>query len=177
MKVTTSLLPCLLLLILACQKDPYSFEYEKTYLSGLEISKKNNKPIFLYFTSFLSSNDEFYHGLIQKRSIRKKLETDFVTVILYTDDKTAISELDTLNLQKLKFSKKGRINLAKARNIGQVNATIETDFFKRNNQPLYVIINEANEILVQPFGYTSKNTTYFLTKLEEGLASFRNQNH
>jgi hypothetical protein len=48
-------------------------------------------------------------------------------------------------------------------------ATFEKYKFNRQSQPLYVILDSKENILVEPFGYTARNVHFFLEKLNQGL--------
>lgn len=117
--------------------------------------------------------NEFYNDLLTTREVLNTLKEDFVVIELYVDDRKEIEPSDTLNLYKIKFSDEVKERITKAKTIGGINRAIETEWLHRNNQPLYLVIDSEQNILVTPFEYTNKDSGYFLTKLNDGLEKSR----
>lgn len=150
--------------------SPYDFKSETNYLKGLELGAKLEKPLLLHFTGYACIGyNEFENDLITSKKIQDKLDKEFVTIQLYVDDGRKVSTTDTLGMYKTNLTEEGKERMRKARTIGDVNRIIETDLFKINSQPLYVITDSKGNVLVEPFGYTRSNRKYFLPKLNEGL--------
>jgi len=174
MRIEKILWLIIFILIIGCQSNLDKLKSERNLLRGLKLAQKLDKPIFLHFTGYgCVADNEFHNGLIQSNKIFKKLNKDFVTIELFVDDKREFKDSDTLNLHKLGFSDEGRKKIKKAKSIGNINATIQIDWLKNNTQPLYLIIDSKRNILVEPFGYISRNRELFLAKLNKGIDNFR----
>ena len=117
--------------------------------------------------------NEFYNDLITWRKIQEKLNEEFVTIELNVDDSQEIQISDTSDLHKIELSDDALERIMKSNTIGNVNTAIQIDWLKSNSQPLYLIIDAKQNILVEPFGYTKKNREYFLAKLDKGLQEFK----
>ena len=166
----------ILIFLSGCQVPPNNFKYEKRFLEGLTKAKEMNKPVFVYFTGYgCMGHDEFKNDLITSKLVQNKLNEKYVSVVLYVDDKQEIVELDTLNLKAVGFTEKGWDRVKASKTKGNVNSAIEIELFKSNTQPLYAVLNSDNKILLEPFGYVSKNKESFLSKLEKGIENFENQ--
>ena len=162
---------------MGCGANPDDLIFETNYMKALELSEELRKPIFLNFTCFACfGEDEFMDNLIHSKEIQKALNEDFITTLLYVDDRREAVEADTINLSKIQFTENGKEILKSGNSKGRINSVIQIDIFKRGSQPTYVIINHENEIIVESFGYTARNSEYFLEKLEEGLRKYKTEN-
>jgi len=166
----------LLIFLFGCDANPKNFKFEAGLLKGIEKGRELNKPIFICFTGYACIGyDEFKYDFITSKQIQKKLNEDFVSVLLHVDDKKLIDKKDTINLEKELFRNHSAERIRKSKNIGNINAAIEIELFHQNSQPLYVILNPEKEVLIEPFGYSRRDRKLFLTKLEEGLDKFKKQ--
>jgi len=141
------------------------------YESGLKCAKKLNKPILLNFSSYILPYDEFEYDLIRDAKVKYILNQEYVVIKLYRDDKR---ELDSLNLalyREIGLTEKSINNISKKRTIGSLNSAIQWDLFKSNYQPEYIVMNHMNQILVKPFGYTSRNKSMFFDQINKGYKS------
>jgi thiol:disulfide interchange protein DsbD len=159
---------------LGCKAKQDDLDAKTNLVEGIEWSKALDRPIFLHFTGYGSVGyNEFYNDFIPSSDVKKILNEAFVTIELHVDDRRAIQTSDTLNLFKFKFSDEGKERISKAKTIGDINAAIEIDWLKTNTQPLYLVVDSALNILVEPFGYTQHNRQFFLSKLDEGLNTYK----
>lgn len=168
------LLLSLMITVLGCEKPTFT-PYE-SYPMGLAKALEENKPIFIHFTCFgCVGNNEFYNDLIVDQAVEEKLINDYITIELYTDDRSGIpkSELDWAAQQHYPDSIKQRLLAVK--NIGKFYTLFEQFKFQRTTQPLYVILNTKEEILIKPFGYQRKNAKRFLQKLATGTTEFHSK--
>ena len=98
-------------------------------------------------------------------NVYKLMKEKFIVISLYVDDK---KRLPTAN----QFTYKTKEGIEKGINtVGDKWATFETENFANNAQPLYAILNNEEELLSHPVGYTPSATEY-LQWLQCGLDAF-----
>jgi thiol:disulfide interchange protein DsbD len=156
-----------------CEKPLYADQLELPHgLQGyfdvyqaLNCAKELKKPIFIDFTG---------HGCVNCRKMEEYvwadprvlriLSEDFVIVSLYVDDKSIeVPEsrwFESLADGKMKTS------------LGKQNADIEIYNFKKNAQPLYVLIDYEGNMLAVPHEY-NPDVDEFVKFLEEGKKQFK----
>ncbi|MDI9357220.1 MAG: protein-disulfide reductase DsbD family protein [Chitinophagaceae bacterium] len=115
------------------------------YQQALSCSKAKKKPIFINFTG---------HGCVNCREMEArvwddprvltKLQNDFILLSLFVDDKTELPESKWYISENDKKQKK---------NIGQQNMDFQITRYNSNGQPLYVIIDENENMLTEPSAY------------------------
>jgi thioredoxin-related protein len=163
----------------SCSQEAEEFKYVMNYQEGLRLAKEQNKPIFLYFTWFGNSSTEFTEEFIVYPPFVKKLNDDFINIVLYTDDRTKITESDTLGFNKMNFPTAfwDLLEEKTLRTIGNINAAIEIGLYNRNSQPLYVFRDYQGENLIEPFGYMNKGQKIeFLNKIKAASRAFQKRN-
>ncbi len=149
----------------------YDLHTLANYQEGLACAKKSNLPLFLQFTGHgCVGYDEFQHHLIKSKKIRKTLNNNFITVILYVDDRRELENLD--QIYELGLSEESIESIENKKKIGTLNARIQVEKFQSNSQPLYVLMTDEAKEIIKPFGRT-KDETFFLDKLNEGLNEFK----
>jgi len=92
------------------------------------------------------------------------LRDSFVVIQLYVDDKTE------LPVHEQYFS---QASSRKIQTIGQKWSELQASRFNSNAQPLYVLLNQNEELLVPPKG-ADYNTHSFKQYLDEGIRKFYN---
>jgi thiol:disulfide interchange protein DsbD len=92
------------------------------------------------------------------------INDDYVLISLYVDDKTALPE----EYQISKYTNN------KVRTIGKMWSDLQTDWYKVNSQPYYVLLDHNLNKLVQPVGYTP-NVEEYLRFLKSGVEAFNQQ--
>jgi thiol:disulfide interchange protein DsbD len=135
------------------------FDYDE----ALTYAREVNKPLFIDFTG---------HGCVNCRKMEEyvwsepkvlnRLKNDYVVVALYVDDKTILSpeEWFTSNYDsKLK------------KTLGKQNFDFQMDTFQSNAQPLYVLLDNKENILIQPRSY-DLDVNSFIKFLDEGKKKF-----
>ena len=127
------------------------FDYEE----ALEYSKKVNKPLFLDFTGFACENCRLMeHNVWAKPHILEMLKKDYIIVSLFVDSKYELDQEDWL-------TDNGKI----IKELGLKNLHLQTEKFNNAAQPLYVIIDNQENIISEPIGYCSEEDFYnFLVK-------------
>lgn len=163
----------LISMISSCSSDLANMEFEDDYFEGVDLAKSQNKPIFIYFTNSVLPYDEFREDFIPSRKIRKLLSNKYVTIVLDVHHFWVVDEDKLKAAIAMGLSEEG-INFIKSKGSrGSIYQTIQKEKFKSNSHPMYVVLNPNQEILVEPFGYTSKDSKLFLKKLEEGLDEWK----
>ena len=135
------------------------------YYKGLEKAKAESKPIFLLFTGTKCEHNLANKDLIeQDKTLRRKLDPHFVYIRLNVDD---LRPLETNETVFSSFFNKETV----LRTLGNKWAHLETERFNSNIQPLAVIINGAEQILVEPiiFDFEKNHLDGYLQK---GLKAF-----
>ena len=127
------------------------FDYEE----ALEYSKKVNKPLFLDFTGFACENCRLMeHNVWAKPHILEMLKKDYIIVSLFVDSKYELDKEDWL-------TNKGKT----IKQLGLKNLHLQTEKFNNAAQPLYVVIDNQENIISEPIGYCSEEDFYeFLVK-------------
>ena len=127
------------------------FDYEE----ALEYSKKVNKPLFLDFTGFACENCRLMeHNVWAKPHILEMLKKDYIIVSLFVDSKYELDQEDWL-------TDKGKT----IKQLGLKNLHLQTEKFNNAAQPLYVVIDNQENIISEPIGYCSEEDFYeFLVK-------------
>lgn len=129
---------------------------------GTEYAKKKNLPILLDFTGHACQNCRKTESTVWTNDeIRSTLQTKFVIVSLYCDDRTPLPK------SEIRFSKKNGM----IKTVGNKWADLQIEKYQRFQQPLYVIIDHEGNDLTETIGYTPNIQEYkaFLTK---GLVAF-----
>jgi len=126
---------------------------------AIACAKTQNKPIFIDFTGHGCQNcRKMEENVLIDPQIKQSLETDFVVVSLYVDDKTnAPTSKQTKN-------KNGEI----LSTIGDINANYQIEKFNSNAQPQYAIIDAEGNLLTSETKFFDLNISNFASFLEEG---------
>jgi len=135
---------------------PNNFECFKDLKEGVAYAKKVNKPILLDFTGYACVNcRKMEEHIWPKASIKPYFENDYVLISLYVDDKKELPENQKLTVERLGGG--ARV----LENYGHKWAHFQTQFFKSNSQPYYVLLSpDAKTILNNPVGYTPDEADY-----------------
>ena len=98
--------------------------------------------------------------------IFNRLNEDFVLISLYVDDRKKLPEEEQREIVTQNGKKK------KLRTIGDKWATFQTETFRRNSQPYYVLISPDEKLLNNPVAYTP-NVQEYKAFLDCGLAAYK----
>ena len=145
-------------------KAPHNLNAFFDYAEGLNYAKVVNKPVLLDFTG---------HGCVNCREVEARtwsdskilniLNTNYILVQLYVDDKTNLPEEEWILSSYDKKLKK---------TIGRINADLQITKFNNNAQPFYVLLNPYDETLLErPIGY-ELDVNRYTNFLEKGIQSF-----
>ena len=127
----------------------------KDYEEGLEIAKAANKPILLDFTGYACVNCRRMEENVWSQSdIFKIMKERFIVISLYVDDKASLPAAGQFTYTTKDGVEKDIVS------IGDKWATLETENFHNNAQPLYAIISTNEVLLNNPVGYTPDANEY-----------------
>ncbi|SHI89318.1 protein-disulfide reductase DsbD family protein [Flavobacterium terrae] len=147
---------------------PNNLNCFKDLKSGLAYAKEKNKPVLIDFSGYACVNcRKMEEHVWSKPEIDKILRNDVVLISLYVDDKKQLSEEEQLEV--IKSDGGTRI----LENYGHKWAHFQTEFFKSNSQPFYVLFNpKTSEVLNTPVAYMPEASEY-KTWLENGIKNFK----
>ncbi len=154
----------LILQLLSCKANPNNLRFIQYYNTAIELGGNQDKPIFIYFTcSGCMGYDEFNRDFVRSKEIQKKLNNEFITVILNIDNPKKLSKSKREELKTFRFIKK--INLDGIETEGELNRRIQKVIFKGEYQPMYVFLNARQSIIFEPYGYMNKDQEKFIDLL------------
>lgn len=137
------------------------------YSKALQMAKEQHKPLLIDFTGWACVNcRKMEENVWTNPEVFNYIKNHFILVSLYVDDKRKLpAEERILNYTTKDGTQKDIITL------GDKWATFQAENFSQVTQPLYVIINNEEEILNNPVGYTPDYKEY-LQWLECGKNTF-----
>ena len=146
---------------------PNNLDCFKDLKSGIEHAKKVKKPILLDFTGYACVNcRKMEEHVWPLQKIDTYLRNNVVLISLYVDDKKVLPVKEQLLVNRPNGGAR------KLQNYGHKWANFQTQFFKINSQPYYVLLNsDGTKILNQAVGYTPDENEY-AAFLECGLKGF-----
>ncbi|MDG1730453.1 MAG: cytochrome c biogenesis protein CcdA [Algibacter sp.] len=139
----------------------------KDLKEGIAFAKEVNKPIMIDFTGYACVNcRKMEEHIWPLDKIDNYLRNEYVLISLYVDDKKDLPEAEKVEVNRVNGGKR------LLKNYGHKWANFQTQFFKSNSQPYYVLLNsEGNRVLTEPVGYTPDENEY-AQFLESGLEVF-----
>jgi thiol:disulfide interchange protein DsbD len=142
---------------------PHNLKGFFDYNQALEFARVVGKPLFIDFTG---------HGCVNCRKMEQNvwsdprvidlLKNEFVVVALYVDDKTVLPESEWYE-----STFDGRLK----KTVGKQNFDFQITRFNGNAQPYYILLNEDEEVLVDPVAY-EPDADKFLSFLEIGMKAY-----
>jgi thiol:disulfide interchange protein DsbD len=124
---------------------------------GLCYAKSQGKPVFIDFTGYACVNcRKMEDNVWSKPEIYKHLSENYVVISLYVDDK------DPLPASQQYTNSQGY----QVKTIGNKWSDVESSYYKKNSQPLYVLLDNDGKIMEPPQPYTPDVLEYknFLDK-------------
>jgi thiol:disulfide interchange protein len=130
---------------------------------ALRCAKEQSKPLFVDFTGHGCTNcRSMENNVWSNPEVLKRLKNDFILVALYVDDKVIkLQEKDQY------VNKEGK----KITLIGEKNSEIQSNEFKTNSQPYYVIMDGERKQMGNSQVY-DLNVNNFVKFLDEGKAAY-----
>lgn len=141
----------------------------KDLKEGIAYAKQVNKPIMIDFTGYACVNcRKMEEHIWPLEKIDDYLRNEYVLISLYVDDKKGLPENEKIEVNRVNGGKR------LLKNYGHKWANFQTQFFKSNSQPYYVLLNsEGTQVLNEPVGYTPDEDDY-AAFLKQGLEAFSN---
>ena len=134
------------------------------YDEAVATAKQLNKPIMIDFTGNTCVNcRKMEENVWSDPSIYSIINNDYVLVSLYVDDQNELAD-DKKSVSKFDGSK--------IETLGDRWTDMETNLYKSNTQPLYVLIDADGNMLTDKHGYTPDIEQY-KQFLESGKAAFK----
>ncbi len=125
------------------------------YEQGVKYAKQVNKPILLDFTGWACVNcRKMEENVWNKPEVFKIINEEYVLISLYVDDREVLPD----SLQDVYVNAQGRSK--KIKTTGDKWSTFETETFNSNAQPFYFLLNNKEQLLVPPVGYTPAVAEY-----------------
>jgi thiol:disulfide interchange protein len=149
---------------------PNNLDCFKDLKEGIAQAKKVNKPILLDFTGYACVNcRKMEEHIWPDKKIDSYIRNQYVLISLYVDDKKELPKEEQILVNRINGGTR------KLENYGHKWANFQTQFFKSNSQPYYVLLNsDGTKILNQAVGYTPDENEY-AQFLECGLEVFSKQ--
>ncbi|WP_298553774.1 thioredoxin family protein [uncultured Algibacter sp.] len=141
----------------------------KDLKAGINYAKQVNKPIMIDFTGYACVNcRKMEEHIWPLEKIDNYLRNEYVLISLYVDDKEDLPSYEKVEVNRVNGGKR------LLKNYGHKWANFQTQFFKSNSQPYYVLLNsDGTQVLNEPVGYTPDEAEY-VKFLEQGLKAFQN---
>lgn len=138
-----------------CQVEVPKFH---DYQGAIKYAKEINRPVLIVFTAYGLGYNEFENDFLKSWKLSNLLNKEFVVIEMIVDDPRVISD-EHKNDMLTKFKIQTESN--KVRNFGDLNRIIQMSEYKTNSQPLYVILNEQEKLLIEPFGHQGSNSKFY----------------
>lgn len=140
----------------------------KDLKEGIAYAKSVNKPVMIDFTGYACVNcRKMEEHIWPLEKIDNYLRNEYVLISLYVDDKKDLPEDQKVEVNRIN----GGTRLLK--NYGHKWANFQTQFFKSNSQPYYVLFNPNTfEVLNEPVAYTPDEDEY-AKFLQSGMDNFK----
>ncbi len=124
---------------------PHGLKGYFDYQQALACAKAQNKPLFIDFTGHGCVNcREMEARVWSDPGVLKRMQENFVLVALYVDDRTELPENQWYTSTYDNKVKK---------TIGKQNADFQISRYNNNAQPFYVILNQNEELVMNPRAY------------------------
>lgn len=145
------------------KEGPHGIAAFTDYQKGVDYALSVGKPILLDFTGFACVNCRKMEDYVwSEEAVLSKLKNDFVLISLYVDDKKDLPE----NEQYISETTGKKI-----RTIGNKWSDFQIEKYQVNAQPYYIIMDENENELATPVGYTPDVDEY-ANWLQSGLDNY-----
>lgn len=142
------------------KEGPHGIVAFTDYQTGVDYAQSVGKPILLDFTGFACVNCRKMEDYVwSEEEVLSKIKNDYVLISLYVDDKKPLPE----NEQYISETTGKKI-----RTIGNKWSDFQIEKYQMNAQPYYVLLDENENQLAEPVGYTPDVEEY-ANWLQSGL--------
>jgi thiol:disulfide interchange protein len=143
---------------------PHNLNCFHDYDAALAYAKTVNKPLMVDFTGWSCVNCRKMEDKVWvEPMILQMLREDYVLVSLYVDDKTELPK----SQQRVSPTTGNKI-----RTIGNKWSDLETERYKTNTQPFYVLLDHQEKALIPSSGY-QPDANLFSEFLSKGLQEYK----
>ena len=140
--------------------------FVNNYEGAIALAKQQHKPLLIDFTGWNCANcRQMEENVWTEPEVYKTIKDNFILVSLYVDDGAKLPVEQRLLNYKTKDSTTRDVIT-----IGNKYSILEYDNFAASSQPLYVMLNNNEELLAYPVGKTEANK--YLEWLQCGLKTF-----
>lgn len=149
---------------------PNNLNCFKDLKEGLSYANEVNKPVIIDFTGLACVNcRKMEEHVWPDDNIDQYLRDDFILISLYVDDKKELPKSEQIRVKRIDGGTRT------LKNYGHKWAHFQTEFFKSNSQPYYVLLSsDGKKILNTPVPYTP-DVSQYTNFLECGLQNFKKQ--
>ena len=134
---------------------PQELNCFKDLQQGLAYAREVNKPVLIDFTGHACVNcRRMEENVWPTKPVYPLLSKDYVLISLYVDDKRELPEKDQIVVETAQGGTR------KLRNIGHKWAHFQTEYFKTNSQPYYVLLSPDGQLLTNPLGGMQEKELY-----------------
>lgn len=142
--------------------------FKNKYREALEYAKKTNKPLMVDFTGHACANCRKTEDFIwPDDEVKMILNNEVVLVSLYVDDKRELPENEHFEAEW--YGRKRKITT-----IGDKYKYLEETKYGQSTQPLYVLLDHNENLLVEIRGYNPDKEAY-IQWLKKGIEKFKQQ--
>lgn len=128
-------------------------------------SKRENKPILIYFTGHICVNSKYFESsVLFETEVLQSIMENFIFVPLYVDDKTELPKEEQTEVIIQGMSKE-------MITVGNKNLYYEMSQFDSAVQPYFVVLNSEKEVL-ETTNYESSSVQDYLLFLNNALGKF-----
>ena len=126
------------------------------YDKALQLAKQQHKPLLIDFTGWACVNcRKMEENVWTQPEVYNYIKQHYILVSLYVDDKQKLDIQKRINNYKTKDG-----NLKDIISVGDKWATFQSENFNQVTQPLYVILNNEQQLINNPVGYTPDAKEY-----------------
>jgi thiol:disulfide interchange protein DsbD len=126
------------------------------YDNALQLAKEQHKPLLIDFTGWACVNcRKMEENVWTEPEVYNYIKQNFILVSLYVDDKQKLTIQQRINNYKTKDG-----GVKDIISVGDKWATFESENFEQSTQPLYVILNNEQQLVNNPVGYTPDAKEY-----------------
>ena len=130
-----------------------SLDYEE----GLKMAREQGKAILLDFTGYACVNcRRMEENVWSQDEVYKLMKENFIVISLYVDDKKQLPAAQQFTYT----TKDGKVK--DIITVGDKWSTFETENFRNNAQPWYVILDTQERLLTHPVGYVPSAKEYLM---------------
>lgn len=135
-----------------CPQDLTCF---KDLEQGLTYARQVNKPVMIDFTGHACVNcRKMEEHVWPTPPVLPLLSKDYVLISLYVDDKRELPKAQQIEVETALGGTR------KLRTIGNKWSHFQTEYFKTNTQPYYVLLSPDGQLLAEPLGGMQEKNLY-----------------